>query len=62
MTRIVFENVKNVYTTGASSDGYAIASIAGSIGFIALIVFLSVRSSKNEGKCLVTAQRTQCGW
>lgn len=60
MARIVSDNAKSLYTTGASWDGYAFASIAGGIGFIALIVFLSVRSSKRT--CVATAQGTQCGW
>jgi hypothetical protein len=60
MAKIVSDNAKSLYTTGASWDGYVFASIAGGIGFIALMVFLSVRSSKRT--CVATAQGTQCGW
>ena len=60
LAQVITEKSKSFYSTGASWDGYIIASIGVGVVVAALIGYSIWWSSKRT--CVATAQGTECGW
>jgi hypothetical protein len=60
LANIIAQEMKHMYATGATWDGYVYWTIGGGIIFAALIGY-SIWWS-NQHVCVAYAQGTQCGW